>query len=202
MKKIIKWIKWVDPFESECESNQITNEEQNDREYMDSYEKAEKENKRIKYSGPVLIGPMGIIPINENNSPSKVYNFWMMHSNFNISKKVVDALKECPGVETLDIFTRYRARIGIGKVFNDSKIRKRINKMLCTESEKEPEKPKLSEKLDTIDILKKQMSQKYKFWAIAIQTNNELKLFGGDTQEFVQTKISENEYVKIHKSWE
>lgn len=190
-KKVIKWEKWVDPFSQESDSS-------TDDDYMDSYEKLESGNKKNTYSGPTLIGPMGVVPINEGAKPSKIYNFWMLHSNFNISKPVIKILKECVGVESLDVFTRYRARIGIGKVFNDERVRNKITKMLCQEKKEQPTPVTIS----PLDMLKKQMSEKYKFWAIAITTTNEYKLFGGDTQEFVQTKVLENEYVKVHKSWE
>jgi len=205
-KKVVRWEKWADPFAQEVPKKEPDDVE-DDRDYKDSYEKAEREQKATlnRYTGPVLVGPMGVIPITENNSPSKIYNFWMLHTNFNISSPVLKKLKELPGVETLDVFTRYRARIGIGKVFNDTKVRNRITKALCQEPKKEKEKEevkKVAPKLDNLDILKRQMSQKYKFWAIVIQQNNEIKLVGGDTQEFVQNKVSETEYVKIHKSWE
>lgn len=196
-KKIVRWEKWVDPFKGEESKDEP---ERSEGEYMDSYEKTENESKRGRYSGPVLVGPMGVVPLNDGNSPSKLYNFWTLHSNFNISKPVVKALKEHPGVESLDVFTRYRARIGFGKVFDDERVRNKIRKMLCEEKKKEAAPVPIT--VSPLDMLKKQMSDKYKFWAIATTKTNEFKLFGGDTQEFVQTKVSENEYVKVHKSWE
>ncbi len=199
MSKRIKWEKWADPFRDD-EPKDIKNADDEERTYKDSYEEAEQSQRRTRYSGPVLVGPMGIIPITENNSPSKVYNFWMLHSNFNLSEPVVNQLKQCPGVETLDVFTRYRARIGIGKVFNEEKVKKRINKALCEEHKKE-DLP-IPQKLDKLDILKKQLTKQYKFWAVAVQKNGEIKVFGGDTKEFVDNKVSEIEYEKLQKSWE
>lgn len=200
-KRVVKWVKWVDPFAEEDEEDKELQSKEEDLLYKDSYQKAEKEQRRVRYTAPILVGPMGVIPITENNTPSKIYNFWMLHTNFNISEPVVKILKECSGVETLDVFTRYRARIGIGQVFNDEKIRKRIANALCKEEIKEEAKKVVEPKLGSLDILKKQMAKKYKFWAIIVQQNNEIKLVGGDTQEFVQTKISETEYAKIHTSW-
>lgn len=200
-KRVVKWVKWVDPFTEEDEEDKELQSKEEELLYKDSYQKAEKEQRRVRYTAPILVGPMGVIPITENNTPSKVYNFWMLHTNFNISEPVVKILKECSGVETLDVFTRYRARIGIGQVFNDEKTRKRIANALCKEEIKEEAKKVVEPKLGSLDILKKQMAKKYKFWAIIVKQNKEIKLVGGDTQEFVQTKISETEYAKIHTSW-
>lgn len=75
----------------------------------------------------VMATPMGIIPINENTASSKIFNFWVGHTNFNITNKIAQIIEETDGVETLDIFTRYRFRIAIGKVFTDSNVMKNIN---------------------------------------------------------------------------
>lgn len=91
------------------------------------------ENKLHKFANthtPMLVGPMGLIPLNDMNMPGKTYKFWLMHTNFNLSDKVVQQLEKMRGVETLDIFTRYRARIGIGRVFDEADIMNEIDKKL------------------------------------------------------------------------
>jgi hypothetical protein len=65
---------------------------------------------------------MGLIPYNEYTASSKIFNFWVGHTNFNLTQNIVDCIEECEGIEILDVFTRYRFRIGIGKCFNDSDI--------------------------------------------------------------------------------
>jgi hypothetical protein len=70
---------------------------------------------------------MGVIPINENTASNKIFNFWMGHTNFDITKDIVDTIEETSGVESLDIFTRYRFRISVGKAFDDSQIMRDIN---------------------------------------------------------------------------
>jgi hypothetical protein len=76
---------------------------------------------------------MGIIPMNENTMSGKIFNFWMGHTNFNITKKIADIIEQTDGVETLDIFTRYRFRIGVGKAFDDSSVMRTINKRVYGE---------------------------------------------------------------------
>jgi hypothetical protein len=71
--------------------------------------------------------PMGIIPVTENTASGKIFNFWTGHTNFNITKKITSLIEETEGVETLDIFTRYRFRIAVGKAFDDSSVMRKIN---------------------------------------------------------------------------
>lgn len=78
----------------------------------------------------VMATPMGIIPITENTASSKIFNFWLGHTNFNITKKIAQTIEDIDGVETLDVFTRYRFRIGVGKAFSDSDVMRNINKQL------------------------------------------------------------------------
>ena len=71
--------------------------------------------------------PMGIIPMTENTASGKIFNFWVGHTNFDITKKVADMIEKTDGVETFDVFTRYRFRVGVGKAFSDSETMREIN---------------------------------------------------------------------------
>ena len=73
---------------------------------------------------------MGIIPYNEYTASSKIFNFWTGHTNFNIIDSVAYSIETTEGVETLDIFTRYRFRIGIGKAFEDREVMRSIEKKM------------------------------------------------------------------------
>ena len=122
---LIVWEKWVDPFGQALEEAKWTDYENeidtlNDIEYIDD---EDMEMRPIK----AIATPMGIIPYNELTAPSSLFNFWVGHTNFDITKKIVDIIEKSDGVEILDIFTRYRFRIGIGKCFNDSETMKSIN---------------------------------------------------------------------------
>ena len=76
---------------------------------------------------------MGIIPITENTASNKIFNFWLGHTNFDITKDIALLIEETTGVETLDIFTRYRFRISVGKAFDDSSVMRNINKKVYRE---------------------------------------------------------------------
>jgi len=125
---LIVWQKWFDPFGEDdidhTDSDPINNEDIIDDEEEEFYEDALKRTpKPIK----AIATPMGLIPYNENTASSKIFNFWVGHTNFSITKDISRILETIDGVETLDVFTRYRFRISVGKAFDLSKVMKKIN---------------------------------------------------------------------------
>lgn len=135
----IIWQKWKDPFGEKDNDIDVEEEYSNffDSEDEENYEEKKSHfdellnNKQIK----VIATPMGIVPINENTASGKIFNFWVGHTNFNVSKHIFRILENTAGVETLDVFTRYRFRIGIGKVFNDSAVMKDIQESVYSHLE-------------------------------------------------------------------
>lgn len=142
------WEKWRDPFGledsdveemiSKMEESIIGNIED---EYEEEYSEEDLEenlrdqeaainflsNNLQKPKIPMIITPFGFVPYTENTATGKIFNFWVGHTNFNITKAISKIIEESPGVETLDVFTRYRFRIGIGKAFKDSSVMHSIN---------------------------------------------------------------------------
>jgi hypothetical protein len=131
-KKII-WEKWRDPFIG-YDENEINVDDDNFFEDGDfSEETNDDQENLVKRSDPVRViaTPMGIIPYNEYTASSKIFNFWTGHTNFTIVDSIAYLIETTDGVETLDIFTRYRFRIGIGKAFQDRQVMQSIEKKLC-----------------------------------------------------------------------
>lgn len=136
----IIWQKWADPFGRDDEvsnedfSNYTTDDE--DPEYEEDNKHKINEmlsSQKIKYGVKVIATPMGIIPVNDNTSSGKLFNFWIGHTNFDITKKIADTIEKTDGVETLDIYTRYRFRISVGKAFDDSFVMRDINRKVYKE---------------------------------------------------------------------
>lgn len=134
----IVWEKWFDPFgyDDIIESSK----ENNTEEYGSFYDDEEKtdhdqtlENAKPPQRIRVMSTPMGIIPLTEHTSSGKIFNFWVGHSNFNITPYIAAIIEQTEGVETLDIYTRYRFRIGVGKAFEDSIVMREINKRVYSE---------------------------------------------------------------------
>lgn len=127
----IIWEKWVDPFGDDIEETKWNNYG-DDEEDVDSLSTQQELFKNKSKPIRVISSPMGLIPYNEYTSSAKIFNFWVGHSNFNLSKEIVDLVERCEGVEILDVFTRYRFRIAIGKCFNDNEVMRNIKDDIST----------------------------------------------------------------------
>lgn len=135
---IIVWEKWKDPYGSDdtTEINEMISEIikqnlENDDEDEDENNEGDQKNIArtvIKGKIPMMMTPIGLIPYTENTAAGHIFNFWTGHSNFNITKSISDIIEATDGVETLDVFTRYRFRVSFGKAFKDSDIMRTINK--------------------------------------------------------------------------
>ena len=140
MKKTILWQKWTNPFEPPTDDavslNNIDVEDFLDRDEWGQYnndENLEEQNDRqeiTRTNTKAVITPMGIVPFNEHTACTKTFKFWIGHTNFDISPKAKNIIENTQGVETLDIFTRYRFRISIGKAFQDRSVMQKVQNNL------------------------------------------------------------------------
>lgn len=67
------------------------------------------------------------------------FDCWLGHTNFDITPDIKKALDRCEGVELLKVMSRYRFFIGVGKMFEFAKVRKRIETELTKEINYEEE---------------------------------------------------------------
>jgi hypothetical protein len=132
----IIWQKWSNPFGSEeeldymhrmldAESSSFTEEDLEEMYQEEMQEESAKDMSVNKLR--VVATPMGIMPLTENTDICHIFNFWIGHANFDITSDIVSIIEAIEGVETLDVFTRYRFRIGVGKAFIDSEVMRNIN---------------------------------------------------------------------------
>lgn len=118
---LIIWEKWKDPLG--YDDDEVSEYTEDD--YDKDDQTTEKKIKKIKCN--LITTPFGIIPVNENTASTEIFNFWTGHSNFPITTTIEQIIEEVDGVETLNVFTKYRFRIAIGKAFNDSEVMRNIN---------------------------------------------------------------------------
>jgi len=118
-KPSIIWEKWSDPYG--IEHNEIIDYHQYDEDNNSNIHAH-----KIKQNH-VLLTNMGMIPYNEYTDCCKIFNFWIGHTNFSLSNKIANIIQDIEGVETLDIFTRYRFRVAFGKAFIDRDVINNIN---------------------------------------------------------------------------
>ena len=134
-ENLIVWEKWSDPLGEDDLDILAEDESSADPEpsfYDEENEETESEHGQepiefYKRPTKVIMTPMGIIPYTDNTASNKIFNFWVGHTNFDITSSVATIIEQISGVETLDIFTRYRFRIGVAKLFETSSVINDIN---------------------------------------------------------------------------
>jgi hypothetical protein len=129
MDKKIGWQKYEDVIQTEMysplasiileELNTVTEEDE------DEYEQEMHETESL------------IVPKNFYETVSLMSRFdcWIGHTNFNLKNSIKNKLNEVDGIEVLNIISRYRFFIGIGKMFKFTEVRKDIEKTICSKGE-------------------------------------------------------------------
>lgn len=123
----VYWERWVDAFDvsdsdiPDPDPSQHKDEEQFEE---NEWELAEASQLDVPMELPIrsIMTPFGMLPITDNSMASKQFKFWTGHANFKITSDFYAVIERIDGVETLDILTPYRFRIGVGKLFIDRTV--------------------------------------------------------------------------------
>jgi len=184
----IKWSKWVNVMSSDSGDQYIPESDVN----ID----VEKDQEYEGEVNPVVITPLGMIPLQPFNDPTKVFNFWLGETNFPLSKKRGFILNNIPGVEILDIFTKYKFRIAIGNNFDFQEVKSEIEKVF--KAYKEPTINKISNKLrSTINKMIDLHLKDFSFWSIYILPNDKINFICTNNEYTFKDKL--NFYQDAHK---
>lgn len=123
-KKKIAWEKWYSPFGFLEDEDDVLLDELDE---LDEFNQMlPKPQKKVPY----ISTPMGVIPMNEHTNADDIFNFWTIHTNFSITMGIKKLIEDVEGVETLDIWTPYRMRVAIGKLFDEDSVRCSVNKKI------------------------------------------------------------------------
>lgn len=129
----------------------------------------------------ILVNPFGLHVATEQVLPNTAFNFWIGHTNFDIDTKVFKTIDDSAGVESLELYSRYRFRIGIGKQFKTSEVFSGIEKALEANGVAGTTKPSISdiyisdENASKLNKAYKKVS-KYPFWAIYVLPNENIEV--------------------------
>lgn len=186
MAKQIIWKLWHDPFRRAVLEKAQGEEDFEQEDGMPSLGGL-RVGKPI-YQGPAIVGPMGIIPLTEENLPSESFDLWVGHTNFDLTESVADLIECIDGVEMLRIWSRYRFWVGIGKSFEIEEVKKDIEDALtfdeatcacCQEKEKEPH-----------EILSDYFSNSFSFWAYSYNDDATIEIKGGEDEDEVALQVA------------
>ena len=129
--KKIAWESWNALCE-EIESQQMIDEPEEDV-YSDSQMEIPQEFLMIPPR--TISSPMGIYPEDSVLRPSKRWDCWIGHTNFDLTYDISNIIEEIDGVEALKIMGRYSFFIGVAKLFDIKDVRKNIEQKLCLYTE-------------------------------------------------------------------
>lgn len=114
MQMRIEWYEWSSPLDNDDESYE-------DRE-------SERGEQGLAYSRAFL------------RALEKEFNLWTVHTNFYIDDAISQCIELTEGIETLDIISPYRARVGIGKLFDAENVqvavRRNVQKIINRKNKK------------------------------------------------------------------
>ncbi len=176
MKKSIVWQKYLDPLRPSSMNHPLDGDGY--QPYKDAFDSGEHEERQYGEPGDKMImTEIGVLGINTKNLLTSKVSMWILQSNFNITHEHIMNISRISGVEILRPISRYRFLVGFGGLFDEQKVKLRINKELIPQH-----KP--------YDNLQKVANRKFKHYAI-LNNGNEYELVGGETDDDVKNKISE-----------
>lgn len=131
----IYWEPWIDAYSNEdfgkmeALMDELTSPLE-DKEVQDELTEEEIElinelSQQQPFERPMqtIMTPFGVMPITDNTLASTRFKFWTGHANFKLTQQHLDIIdNDCVGVESVDILTPLRFRIGIGKLFRDREV--------------------------------------------------------------------------------
>lgn len=137
MKRRIGWEKWTDPLNFDHDLDDEDDDDDDDE--KTPYSDKEKRrygmpNKASIRNMPIIQTRNGPLPMHEYTRPGYLYNFWVGHTNWPLTRKNFEDLNKILGVESLDVFTPYRFRIAVGKMFTFADVRWRIHNIIVAEN--------------------------------------------------------------------
>ena len=181
MKRIIKWQS------QHLEIDSITGKLQ-DPEAEEEYYDEEDYDDECEHNVPiqnVMSTPFGFWKIDDTMNPYKQFKMWMAHTNFTITEEIVNIVKEIPGVEVLQVMTRYRFIVGVGELFEIRDVRTNIEGALnCNQDENDLIND--AGILEEVHELKKALSQDCNQWAIYIFPNGQIDFTTSEEAAFGQ----------------
>jgi hypothetical protein len=176
MRMKIVWEKWNDPLtEPELPGNDDDGDDDDDEGGWNDNPVHLNHSKMM----PVLHTPMGLMGV--NNQASSQFDFWVMHTNFDITEGFVKILEQLPGVETLDVFTRYRLRIGFSKagLFDVNDVKARIGRFVTrlNRSLQDEMLTDLNEDVaQSVANVRDDLDDKYEHWCVLVLPNGNTEI--------------------------
>ncbi len=177
MKKKFVWEKWKDPLLSnyaECE--------------WPGYDLDENEDKIPVHSAerqPVMHTPFGMISVVNDSMAANAFDFWVLHTNFDIQEGIAQVIEKVVGVETLEVYTRYRVRIGFPRsgLFQPREVMHEIETAISSLDHAAQNHLLTGLEMEVAEKVIKardNVDQKFEHWAIWVVPNGNMEIAGSN----------------------
>lgn len=134
-KKKIGWQKYEDHIEQQLSSPVLQTIIQNiAMQNLDVEDEEENEEIEEDLAKATSVVPLTSQLVNDISMTSS-FDCWIGHTNFDVTHSIKEKLDRVPGIELLKIYSRYRFFVGIGQMFNFTKVRNDIEKAIIGEIE-------------------------------------------------------------------
>jgi hypothetical protein len=177
MRKKIVWEKWRDPLLSNYEEEEWPGSALDEDGDVIPVHTVERQ--------PIMHTPFGMLSVVDDAMASKSFDFWMMHTNFDITDTVADVIESIAGVESLEVYTRYRLRVGFPRsgLFQPREIMHDIKtSILQLDYDKQDQileglEDKVIHKVVT---LRDKIDEKCDYWTIWVVPNGNVEVISSD----------------------
>jgi hypothetical protein len=134
-KKKIGWQKYEDHIEKQLSSPVLQTIIQNiAMQNLDVENQEEDEEFEEDLAKATSVVPLTSQLVNDISMMSS-FDCWIGHTNFDVTHSIKEKLDKVPGIELLKIYSRYRFFVGIGQMFDFTKVRNDIEKAITGEIE-------------------------------------------------------------------
>ena len=181
LDKKIAWERWDEDVIQQEIVEEFYDDEESDEEVL------EDALNFLEKIPSLVTTPMGMFQLQDKMSIVNQFDCWICYTNFDITNSVKDTLEKVEGVELLNIMTRYRFFLGVGKMFNFSEVRRAIESLLCESEIDEYSK-------ESVSIIRDNISSD-KYWAIFVTKSGEI-LYASTNEE------SDEDYLKKLKHYQ
>ena len=161
LHKKIAWERW----DEDVIEQEIVEEFYNDEEDEDGV--VENAITFLEKIPSLVTTPMGMYQLHDKMNIMNQFDCWMGYTNFDITESVKEVIENIQGVELLNIMTRYRFFLGVGKLFDFSDVRREIEESLRGDYSPDGDTE------ETVGIIRDNLSSD-RYWAIFVCKSGEI----------------------------
>lgn len=121
--------------------------------------------------------------------PLKMFNLYMLKTDFRITNTIVSTLSLLDGVEVVRPISRYQVVIGIGELFDDDYVRVKIESFICGTNPDIRDIEAIANESCRKEAasIRQEISEFYPYWAMLVYPNGTIdKIYTHDIEEFTE----------------